>query len=166
MYIKSQFNIVFDDWFATVAASLESLPDLNSPQWSKMFGESTFQYSFDSDDDSDGNEQFFDSSQDLPAALDRSHKAVSSAMDKHRLAIPIPIVPDAEEPIPSRIADPSTYQPTHGPSKGATWCQITVQTTSQTYCLPSKEVSVTFSKGVFAHFFKGVHFAGRLEGAY
>jgi hypothetical protein len=29
--INSQFNIVFDDWFATVAASMESLPDLNSP---------------------------------------------------------------------------------------------------------------------------------------
>ena len=28
-YINSQFNIVFDDRFATVAASLESLPVLN-----------------------------------------------------------------------------------------------------------------------------------------
>jgi hypothetical protein len=40
-YINSQFNIVFDDWFATVVASLESLPDFNSPEWSKMFGDST-----------------------------------------------------------------------------------------------------------------------------
>ena len=100
-YINSQFNIVFDDWFATVPTSLESLPDLNSPEGSKMFGESTFQFSFDGDDDSDGEEQFFDSNQDLPAALDRLHKAVSSAMDKHRSAIPLPIVPDAEDPIPS-----------------------------------------------------------------
>jgi hypothetical protein len=30
-YINSQFNIVFDDWFATVAAPLQSLPALNSP---------------------------------------------------------------------------------------------------------------------------------------
>ena len=60
-YINSQFNIVFDDWFATVAASLESLPDLNSPEWSNMFGELTFQLSFDGDDGSDGEEQFFDS---------------------------------------------------------------------------------------------------------
>ena len=28
------------------------------------------------------------------AALDQSHKAVSSAMDKHRPAIPLPIVRD------------------------------------------------------------------------
>ena len=32
-YINSQFNIVFDDWFATMAASLESLPNFNSPEW-------------------------------------------------------------------------------------------------------------------------------------
>lgn len=29
--IDRQFKIVFDDWFATIVASLESLPDLNSP---------------------------------------------------------------------------------------------------------------------------------------
>ena len=95
-YINSQFNIVFDDWFATVTASLESLPDFNSPEWSQMFGESTFQFSIDGDDDSNGDEQFFDSNHDLPAALDRSHRAVSSAMDQHRPAISLPIVPDAE----------------------------------------------------------------------
>jgi hypothetical protein len=50
-YINSQFNIVFDDWFVTVAASMESLPDLSSPEWSRMFGDSTFQFSFDGEDD-------------------------------------------------------------------------------------------------------------------
>ena len=66
-----------------------------------MFGESTFQLNFDGDDDSNGDKKFFDSNQDLPAALDRSHIAVSSAMDKHWPAIALTIVPDAEEPIPS-----------------------------------------------------------------
>ena len=55
-YIHRQFNIVFDYWFAAVAASLESLLDLNSLDWSKMFRESTFQFSFDGDDDSDSDE--------------------------------------------------------------------------------------------------------------
>ena len=64
-----------------------------------MFGDSTFQFRFDHDNDSDGEEQFFDANQDLPAALDRSHKGVSGAMAKHRPAIPLPIVPAAEEPI-------------------------------------------------------------------
>jgi hypothetical protein len=49
-YINSQLNIVFDNWFATVAASVDSLPDLNSPAWSQMFGDSTFQFRFDDDD--------------------------------------------------------------------------------------------------------------------
>ena len=66
-----------------------------------MFRESTFQFSFDGDDDSNGDEQFLNSNQDLPAALDRLHKAVSSAMDKHHPAILLPIVPEGEEPIPS-----------------------------------------------------------------
>ena len=35
-----------------------------------------------------------DSDQDLPELLDGSHKAVSSAMAKHLLDIPLPIVPD------------------------------------------------------------------------
>jgi len=96
-YINSQFNIVFDDWFATVAASMESLPDLNSPEWSKMFGDSTFQFRFDDDDD--GTEETVAPNQDLPEALERSHQSVSNAMDKHRPANPLPIVPDAEEPV-------------------------------------------------------------------
>jgi hypothetical protein len=93
-YINSQFNIVFDDWFATVAASLESLPDLNSPEWSNMFGDLTFQFKFDDDDN--GNEPIVGSNPDLPEALERSQNAVSQAMDQHLPMIPLPIVPDAE----------------------------------------------------------------------
>ena len=97
-YINSQFNIVFDDWFATVASSLESLPDFNSPEWSKMFGDSIFQFCFDDTDDD--TETHIGTNDDLPAALERSHAAVTNAMDQHRPATPLPIVPDAEEPVP------------------------------------------------------------------
>ena len=93
-YINSQFTIMFDNWFATVAASLKLLPDFNSPEWSKMFGNSTFQSCFDDESDDNCEEQFFDSNEDLRESLDRSHKAVSSAMAKHLLDIPLPIVPD------------------------------------------------------------------------
>ena len=72
-YINSQFNIVFDDWFATVVASLESLPNFNSPEWSKMFGDSTFQFNFNDEDPTDHDENLFDANQDLPEALDRPH---------------------------------------------------------------------------------------------
>jgi hypothetical protein len=78
-YITSQFNIVFDDWFATVSASIESLPDLNYPEWAHMFGDSTFQFAFDENDKRD----MVDLNGDLTGALDRSHHAVSRAMDRY-----------------------------------------------------------------------------------
>jgi hypothetical protein len=111
-YINSQFNIVFDDWFATVAASLTSLPDLNSPAWSKMFGDSTFQFRFDDDDDS--ADSVIGTNPDLPEALARSHAAVAHAMDKHLPAIPLPVVPAAEEaasPILVETVDEFTLHP-------------------------------------------------------
>ena len=48
--ISAQFNVVFDDYFSTVAAGTDQLPDFNSPEWSNMFGSSTFQYPYDAED--------------------------------------------------------------------------------------------------------------------
>ena len=48
--ITAQFHVVFDDWFTTVATKIEDLPDLNTPAWSKLFGDSTYEYIFDEDD--------------------------------------------------------------------------------------------------------------------
>ena len=42
--ITSQFHVVFDDWFVTVASSIADLTDFNSPEWQRMFGDSVFQY--------------------------------------------------------------------------------------------------------------------------
>jgi len=97
-YINSHFNTVFDDWFPTIAASLESLPDLDSPEWSKLFGDLTFQLRFDDDDDDDDEEMYFHSNQGLPNAFDHSHRAVSSSIAKHQPKIPLPIVLDGGEP--------------------------------------------------------------------
>ena len=48
--ISPQFHVVFDDWFATVTSSPEELPDFNSPEWSRLFGDSIYQYVADEDD--------------------------------------------------------------------------------------------------------------------
>ena len=48
-YISPQFHVVFDDWFATIGASKDDIPDFTSAEWSKMFGSSTYQYTFDDD---------------------------------------------------------------------------------------------------------------------
>ena len=47
--ITTAFHIIFDDWFATVTLTMDSLPDFNSAEWNKMFGESTYQYPFNED---------------------------------------------------------------------------------------------------------------------
>ncbi|KAL7574137.1 hypothetical protein ACA910_014820 [Epithemia clementina (nom. ined.)] len=48
--ITPQFHVVFDDWFATVTASVDNLPDFQSPEWAHMFGDSTFLYPEDVED--------------------------------------------------------------------------------------------------------------------
>jgi hypothetical protein len=39
--ITAQFYVVFDNWFATVTASESDLPDLQSKEWTQMFGNAT-----------------------------------------------------------------------------------------------------------------------------
>jgi hypothetical protein len=39
--IMAQFHVVFDDWFAAVAASESDLPNLQSKEWTRMFGNTT-----------------------------------------------------------------------------------------------------------------------------
>ena len=36
--ITPQWNVVIDDWFATVATSVDELPDFKTDEWSKTFG--------------------------------------------------------------------------------------------------------------------------------
>ena len=45
--ITAQFHCVMDNWFATVATSVDELPDFSSPEWSRLFGDSEFQYPVD-----------------------------------------------------------------------------------------------------------------------
>jgi hypothetical protein len=130
-YINSQFNIVFDDWFATVAASVESMPNFNSPEWAQMFGDSTFQFDFDEDSEKD----IVDLNRDLIEALARSHHAVARAMDQYRPDVPLRIPPTADELIalttPARIIDDDLERPA----------------SPTTTCVPNKGGSVTANKG-------------------
>lgn len=42
--ITPQFHVVFDDWFSTITADHDQLPDFNSLEWLEMSGQSSFQY--------------------------------------------------------------------------------------------------------------------------
>ena len=48
--ITPQFHVVFDDWFTTLTTSVDDLPDFNSSAWSKMYGDSEYQFIRDVDD--------------------------------------------------------------------------------------------------------------------
>ena len=41
-HITAQWNVVFDNWFLTVATNVKDMPDFHADKWSKMFGTSTF----------------------------------------------------------------------------------------------------------------------------
>ena len=49
--ITPQFHVVFDDWFATVGSSSSQSPDFSSDAWSRMFGQSRFQYVVDEEEE-------------------------------------------------------------------------------------------------------------------
>ena len=42
--ITPQWNVVIDDWFATVATSVDDLPDFNADEWSRIFGAHTYHF--------------------------------------------------------------------------------------------------------------------------
>ena len=48
--ITAQWNVVFDNWFATVASDPKDFPDFDSPEWRDMFKDSTFILPYDDDD--------------------------------------------------------------------------------------------------------------------
>ena len=100
-YIKVIFNVVMDDWFASVATSIEDLPDFHSPEWAAMFGESEFQYPVDEDDE--------DAAVDSPPSIINSAREsrVRFATENATQVPPTEDVPLAfPDPVPSQV--PST----------------------------------------------------------
>jgi GAG-pre-integrase domain/Zinc knuckle len=55
--ITPQFHVVFDEEFATVASNPVELPDFDSDAWRRLFGDSTYQYVLDDDDQSQQDHQ-------------------------------------------------------------------------------------------------------------
>ena len=48
--ITPQFHCVSDSWFHTVTSEIDELPDFNSDDWQKLFGDSHYQFMFEEDD--------------------------------------------------------------------------------------------------------------------
>ena len=88
--ITSQFHVVFYDWFGPIAVSPDDLPNFNSDAWTKMFGDSSFQFL----PDDDNNEPSPDTSDTNVSHLFASHRqAISDAMAITPPPTPLPTAP-------------------------------------------------------------------------
>ena len=87
---------MFDDCFSTIATAVEQLPDFNSQEWAKLFGDSVYQYPFDDDD---ADEQLIVDA-DTPDPTTPHHSdAVANAMDETIDALPVPPLPTTVFPL-------------------------------------------------------------------
>jgi hypothetical protein len=100
--ITYPFHVVVDEWFSTVTSDLADLPDFNSQEWMKMFGESTYQYICGDDYTVPDDDDTF--------ALE-NHESVASAMDDASPPTPLPlpatpVLPPATNVVPAAISPP------------------------------------------------------------
>ncbi|KAL7578662.1 hypothetical protein ACA910_009804 [Epithemia clementina (nom. ined.)] len=107
--ITPQFHVVFDDWFATVTASVDDLPDFQSPEWALMFGDSTFLYPEDVDDND--LSEFTPPDLELVVQSRTQLDAIHDAIDFAHPPTPLPMPPrmpsSAPVPAPSSASPPS-----------------------------------------------------------
>ena len=115
-YITPQFHVVFDDWFATVTSSVDDLPDLHSPEWAKLFGDSSLQYPVDAFDDTPSIDNA--SSTAEQAAL-QQQEVVGRAMETAERVLvqqpkPAPI-PTTQQQTPFTLPPAADAQPRYSP---------------------------------------------------
>ena len=103
--ITPQFHVVFDDWFTTVNTSIDDLPDSNSSAWSKMVGDSEYQFTRDEDDTQVDPKDSMTSE-----AITTRQNQVSNAVDTTMPPTPLPVSPPPSSPsMPSLTPPPPLY---------------------------------------------------------
>ncbi|KAI2500076.1 hypothetical protein MHU86_14403 [Fragilaria crotonensis] len=95
-YITQQFHIVFGDWFASVPASADDLPNFNDDCWQRMFQDATFQYVLNDEDEDE--EWLIAESTDFKQANEvlSQMQRVATALDN---ATPPQVLPSPPTPI-------------------------------------------------------------------
>ena len=132
--ITAPYNCVFDDWFSTVQSSVESIPDFESPEWQRLFGDSMFQYTFDDDHAGDGG----DVHDGTAPAVDpsRRRERVEQAMSREQPVVPLPV----DAPAVSPRVDSSSHM-RESPSREAPTSSVdnlqSVSTSTLTNSVPS-----------------------------
>lgn len=100
--ITTPYHVVMDDWFATVTTSVDNLPNFESTEWTKLFGDSSFQYPSDDED-----EHFEDpvSDYEIQQILRASNRLQRTATAREQ---GIPIIP-LDVPPPALQSTPSPH---------------------------------------------------------
>ena len=145
--ITPQFHVVFDDYFHTVNSDPANLPDYNSDEWFKMFGDSTYQYVYDDDDllaMRELTDELDDAEDHVRAA--RLQDRVLDAAERVRPSQPLSIPSLSPSPRPSptwRESLTTDVRPTRNtePARGTTSSQISPQPSSQSTIPPSSSSS-------------------------
>ncbi|GFH58478.1 hypothetical protein CTEN210_14954 [Chaetoceros tenuissimus] len=97
--ITPQFHVVFDDQFATVGSSPDQLPDFNSDEWNKLFGDSSLQYVLDEDD--------YDTLTDLEQLLSDADDQAAHAQHTSRILDRLESRPRQPMPSSAPVVKPS-----------------------------------------------------------
>jgi hypothetical protein len=107
-YITAQVHIVFDDWFATVSASADDLPNFNDKYWQRMFQDSTYQYVLDDEDEErllvDATD--YEQAQDLLSQMQRVASAIDASTPPQVLPVAPPPLSTPLQPPREQIATP------------------------------------------------------------
>ena len=78
--ITPQWNVVVDDWFATIATSANNLPAFDADEWSKMFGTYTYNFPMEEGDVSKYDDPTLSSSTSVKQEM--SQKEEGSQMEE------------------------------------------------------------------------------------
>ncbi len=138
--ITPNWNVVFDDWFATVGSTVEELPDFNSPEWSELFGDATHCQPFDDEDDDAAAAEAHAPSPQVTAKITRT----ADLMDQHVYPQTPPLSQQRELPRPeSQREHPApSRQDFHFPQKKESITTALVDTrTSTSDSTPSSSVT-------------------------
>ena len=82
--ITPQFHVVFDDWFATIASDPADMPAFNSDEWTKLFGDSSFQYLLDPADVSNMQDLSTELENSIDSAIAVENSIDSAIADRAR----------------------------------------------------------------------------------
>mgnify|MGYP000681102589 CR=1 FL=1 len=115
--ITPQFNVVFDDWFATVGCSDADIPQPMTPEWDRLFGDSTFQYPFDDEMEDDAQHESSPApSPEVIRRQDRVRAADAQRRPPEPLTVPTPPRHPAAPTAPSQVQEPSPAPPNRLPT--------------------------------------------------